>query len=216
MINNFELNKGKISKLTRKVILVGGIISTLLTGGCKTKENSSANPSIIEVTPTPTETPDVVSDNEQEEYKYYKIDFTVKVYNGNPEVTIESEKEEEYQNTETPEGGFVTLTEKWSPHVPSSIFYDEGRSDMAFYRQIEVVRRYIYFDYDQLMNALENLDYDGPNFTYVYGEITSENFDQLVLDNRFNYKKEIPAGEEDFFMLQGYVNVRKKVKVKSK
>ena len=66
------------------------------------------------------------------------------------------------------------------------------------------------------MNALENLDYDGPNFTYVDGEITSENFDQLVLDNRFNYKKEIPAGEEDFFMLQGYVNVRKKVKVKSK
>ena len=56
MINNFELNKGKISKLTRKVILVGGIISTLLTGGCKTKENSSANPSIIEVTPTPTAT----------------------------------------------------------------------------------------------------------------------------------------------------------------
>ena len=32
MINNLELNKDKISKLTRKVILVGGMISTLLTG----------------------------------------------------------------------------------------------------------------------------------------------------------------------------------------
>ncbi len=30
MINNFELNKDKLGKLTRKVILVGGIISTLL------------------------------------------------------------------------------------------------------------------------------------------------------------------------------------------
>ena len=61
MINNFELNKDKLGKLTRKVILVGGIISTLLTGGCKTKENSSNNTSITEVTPTPTETPDVAA-----------------------------------------------------------------------------------------------------------------------------------------------------------
>ena len=83
MINNLELNRDKLSKLTRKVILVGGIISTLLTGGCKTKENSSANPSVTEVTPTPTVTPDVASDNEQEEDKYYKITFNVKVYNGN-------------------------------------------------------------------------------------------------------------------------------------
>ena len=43
MINNLELNKDKLGKLTRKVILVGGMISTLLTGGCNTKENSSAN-----------------------------------------------------------------------------------------------------------------------------------------------------------------------------
>ena len=144
MINNLELNKGKLSKLTRKVILVGGMISTLLTGGCKTKENSSNNTSITEVTPTPTETPDVVSDNEQEEYKYYKIDFTVKVYNGNPEVTIESEKEEEYQNTETPEGGFVTLTDKWLPHVPDDPNYDEGRADRSFYRIVLVYKRHVY------------------------------------------------------------------------
>jgi len=215
MINNFELNKDKLGKLTRKVILVGGMISTLLTGGCKTKENSSNNTSITEVTPTPTETPDVASDNEQEEYKYYKIDFTVKVYNGNPEVTIESEKEVEYQNTETPEGGFVTLTDKWQPHVPDDPNYDEGRADRSFYRIVLVYKRHVYLDYDELMNALENLDYDGPNFTYVYGEISDEPFDDNVLDIRFNYANEIP-GEEDFYMVQGYVNVRKKVKVKSK
>ena len=215
MINNFELNKDKLGKLTRKVILVGGIISTLLTGGCKTKENSSTNPSLTEVAPTPTVTPDVASDNEQEEYKYYKIDFTVKVYNGNPEVTIESEKEVEYQNTETPEGGFVTLTDKWLPHVPDDPNYDEGRADRSFYRIVLVYKRHVYLDYDELMNALENLDYDGPNFTYVYGEISDEPFDDNVLDIRFNYANEISA-EEDFFMLQGYVNVRKKVKVKSK
>ena len=128
MINNLELNKDKLGKLTRKVILVGGIISTLLTGGCKTKENSSNNSSVTEVTPTPTEKPDVASDNEQEEYKYYKIDFTVKVYNGNPEVTIESEKEVEYQNTETPEGGYVNVTYNWEPFDSSNDFYCEERS----------------------------------------------------------------------------------------
>ena len=216
MINNLELNKDKLSKLTRKVILVGGIISTLLTGGCKTKENSSANTSTTEVTPTPTETPDVVSDNEQEEYKYYKIDFTVKVYNDQPEVTIESEKEVEYQNTETPEGGFITATEKWQPHVPDAPAYDEGKSDMTVYRLVEVFKRYVYFDYDELMNALNNMDYLGPNFYYVFGNVTSDNVDELFLDARLNYKREIPAGEENFYMVQGYVNVRKKVKVKSK
>ena len=213
MINNFELNKDKLGKLTRKVILVGGIISTLLTGGCKTKENSSTNPSVTEVTPTPTETPDVASDNEQEEYKYYKIDFTVKVYNGNPEVTIESEKEVEYQNTETPEGGFVTLTDKWQPHVPDDPNYDEGRADRSFYRLVLVFKRHVYFDYDELMNALNNMDYFGPNYNSVCGELTDN--DDSVIDIRFNYANEIPA-EEDFYMVQGYVNVRKKVKVKSK
>jgi len=213
MINNLELNKDKLGKLTRKVILVGGMISTLLTGGCNTKENSSANPSIIEVTPTPTATPDVASDNEQEEYKYYKIDFTVKVYNGNPEVTIESEKEEEYQNTETPEGGFVTLTDKWHPHVPDDPNYDEGRADRPFYRVVLVCKRYVYFDYDELMNELNNMDYFGPNYNLVCGELSDN--DDIVIDIRFNYANEIPT-EEDFFMLQGYVNVRKKVKVKSK
>ena len=213
MINNLELNKGKLSKLTRKVILVGGMISTLLTGGCKTKENSSNNTSITEVTPTPTETPDVASDNEQEEYKYYKIDFTVKVYNGNPEVTIESEKEVEYQNTETPEGGFVTLTDKWQPHVPDDPNYDEGRADRSFYRLVLVFKRHVYFDYDELMNELNNMDYFGPNYNLVCGELTDN--DDSVIDIRFNYANEIPA-EEDFYMVQGYVNVRKKVKVKSK
>jgi len=216
MINNFELSKDKLGKLTRKVILVGGIISTLLTGGCKTKENSSTNPSVTEVTPTPTETPDVASDNEQEEYKYYRIEFTVKVYNDQPQVTIESEKEVEYQNTETPEGGFVTATEKWQPHVPDAPAYDEGRSDMTVYRLVEVFKRYIYFDYDELMNALNNMDYFGSNFNSAYGEISDEPFDDNVLDIRFNYANEIPAGEENFYMVQGYVNVRKKVKVKSK
>ena len=171
MINNLELNKGKLSKLTRKVILVGGMISTLLTGGCKTKENSSNNTSITEVTPTPTE---------------------------------------------TPEGGFVTATEKWQPHVPDSPAYDEGRSDMTVYRLVEVFKRYVYFDYDELMNALNNMDYLGPNFNYVFGNVTSDNVDELCLDVRLNYKREIPSGEENFYMVQGYVNVRKKVKVKSK
>ena len=214
MINNLELNKDKISKLTCKVILVGGMISTLLTGGCKTKENSSNNTSITEVTPTPTVTPDVASDNEQEEYKYYKIDFTVKVYNGNPEVTIESEKEVEYQNTETPEGGFVTLTDKWHPHVPDDPNYDEGRADRSFYRIVLVCKRHVYLDYDELMNALNNMDYFGPNYNLVCGELTDN--DDSVIDIRFNYANEIPAGEENFYMVQGYVNVRKKVKVKSK
>ena len=213
MINNFELNKDKLSKLTRKVILIGGIISTLLTGGCKTKENSSTNPSVTEITPTPTATPDVASDNEQEEYKYYKIDFTVKVYNGNPQVTIESEKEVEYQNTETPEGGFVTLTDKWQPHVPDDPNYDEGRADRSFYRLVLVFKRHVYFDYDELMNELNNMDYFGPNYNSVCGELTDN--DDSVIDIRFNYANEIPA-EEDFYMVQGYVNVRKKVKVKSK
>ena len=213
MINNFELNKDKLGKFTRKVILVGGIISTLLTGGCKTKENSSTNPSLTEVAPTPTVTPDVASDNEQEEYKYYKIDFTVKVYNGNPEVTIESEKEVEYQNTETPEGGFVTLTDKWQPHVPDDPNYDEGRADRSFYRLVLVFKRHVYFDYDELMNELNNMDYFGPNYNSVCGELSDN--DDSVIDIRFNYANEIPA-EEDFYMVQGYVNVRKKVKVKSK
>ena len=213
MINNLELNKDKLGKLARKVILVGGIISTLLTGGCKTKENSSTNSSITEVTPTPTVTPDVASDNEQEEYKYYKIDFTVKVYNGNPEVTIESEKEVEYQNTETPEGGFVTLTDKWQPHVPDDPNYDEGRADRSFYRLVLVFKRHVYFDYDELMNELNNMDYFGPNYNSVCGELSDN--DDSVIDIRFNYANEIPA-EEDFYMVQGYVNVRKKVKTKTK
>ena len=213
MINNLELNKDKLGKLTRKVILVGGMISTLLTGGCKTKENSSTNPSVTEVTPTSTETPDVASDNEQEEYKYYKIDFTVKVYNDQPQVTIESEKEVEYQNTETPEDGFVTLTDKWHPHVPDDPNYDEGRADRPFYRVVLVCKRHVYFDYDELMNELNNMDYFGPNYNLVCGELSDN--DDSVIDIRFNYANEIPT-EEDFFMLQGYVNVRKKVKVKSK
>ena len=66
------------------------------------------------------------------------------------------------------------------------------------------------------MNALNNMDYLGPNFDYVFGYVTSDNVDELCLDVRLNYKREIPAGEENFYMVQGYVNVRKKVKVKSK
>ena len=169
MINNLKLNKYKLGKLTRKVILIGGIISTLLTGGCKTKENSSTNPSVTEVTPTPTETPD---------------------------------------------GGFVTLTDKWQPHVPDDPNYDEGRADRSFYRIVLVCKRHVYFDYDELMNALNNMDYFGPNYNLVCGELTDN--DDSVIDIRFNYANEISAGEEDFYMVQGYVNVRKKVKVKSK
>ena len=66
------------------------------------------------------------------------------------------------------------------------------------------------------MNALNNMDYFGSNFNLAYGEISDEPFDDNLLDIRFNYANEIPAGEENFYMVQGYVNVRKKVKVKSK
>ena len=210
MINNLELNKDKLGKLTRKVILVGGIISTLLTGGCKTKENSSTNQSITEVTPTPTETPDVASDNEQEEYKYYKIDFTVKVYNGNPEVIIESEKEVEYQNTETPTGGFVNVTFDWEPVDHDSMYYIEGRNYMRFRRQFLIHR---YFDYDQFMYTLENMNYIDSIFDNF---INTEIDEYYTAGSGEKFVAEIPQGEEDFFMLQGYVNVRKKVKTKTK
>ena len=84
-INNLELNKDKLSKLTRKVILVGGIISTLLTGGCKTKENSSVDvkPTIepsTEPTTTPSTEPTVEPTFdpalEDGDYRAYKVTFS--------------------------------------------------------------------------------------------------------------------------------------------
>ena len=211
MVNNLELNKGKLSKLTRKVILVGGIVSTLLTGGCKTKENSSTNPSVTEVTPTPTATPDVASDNEQEEYKYYKIDFTVKVYNDQPQVTIESEKEVEYQNTETPEGGYVNVTYNWEPFDSSNDFYCEERSHYNYIRYRLQYLAHFYLEYDKFMEALENIELDGTSYNYIVDE---EQY--YGRGSGINYAVEIPQGEENFFMLEGVMNVHKKVKVKSK
>ena len=209
MNNHFKSTNRKIGKFVAKTLVV--ILSILALGGCKNNQIATSKiESVSEVTPTPTETPDVASDNEQEEYKYYKIDFTVKVYNGNPEVTIESKKEVEYQNTETPTGGFVNVTFDWEPVDHDSMYYIEGRNYMRFRRQFLIHR---YFDYDQFMYTLENMNYIDSIFDNF---INTEIDEYYTAGSGEKFVTEIPQGEEDFFMVQGYVNVRKKVKTKSK
>lgn len=61
------------------------------------------------------------------------------------------------------------------------------------------------------MEALENIELDGPSYNYIVDE---EQY--YGRGSGINYAVEIPQGEENFFMLEGVMNVHKKVKVKSK
>ena len=55
------------------------------------------------------------------------------------------------------------------------------------------------------------------NFFYLSLHFINTEIDEYyTAGSGEKFVTEIPQGEEDFFMVQGYVNVRKKVKVKSK
>ena len=81
---------------------------------------------------------------------------------------------------------------------------------MRFRRQFLIHR---YFDYDQFMYTLENMNYIDSIFDNF---INTEIDEYYTAGSGEKFVTEIPQGEEDFFMVQGYVNVRKKVKTKSK
>ena len=207
MINNFELNKGKISKLTRKVILVGGIISTLLTGGCKTKENSSNNTSVTEVTPTPTETPNAI----EEDYSAYKVKFTASGYTNT--ASYDEIEEVSYQGEKDPEDGYIYLELPWQEHTDkyNPMDFDPEHAEYPWVRAVYKYRLPKYYDYDKFLYAIDNIMKDRSAWMYIF-----ETSDPFVIDEEYVFSLEKTPEHDDCYSVYGMVNLIQKVDVKAK
>ena len=207
MINNFELNKDKLSKLTRKVILVGGIISTLLTGGCKTKENSSNNTSVTEVTPTPTETPNAV----EEDYSAYKVKFTASGYTNT--ASYDEIEEVSYQGEKVPEDGYIYLELPWQEHTDkyNPMDFDPEHAEYPWVRAVYKYRLPKYYDYDKFLYAIENIMKDRSAWMYIF-----ETSDPFVIDEEYIFSLEKTPEHDDCYSVYGMVNLIQKVDVKAK
>ena len=207
MINNFELNKDKLSKLTRKVILVGGIISTLLTGGCKTKENSSNNTSVTEVTPTPTETPNAV----EEDYSAYKVKFAASGYTNT--ASYDEIEEVSYQGEKVPEDGYIYLELPWQEHTDkyNPMDFDPEHAEYPWVRAVYKYRLPKYYDYDKFLYAIENIMKDRSAWMYIF-----ETSDPFVIDEEYVFSLEKTPDHDDCYSVYGMVNLIQKVDVKAK
>ena len=207
MINNFELNKDKLSKLTRKVILVGGIISTLLTGGCKTKENSSNNTSVTEVTPTPTETPNAV----EEDYSAYKVKFTASGYTNT--ASYDEIEEVSYQGEKVPEDGYIYLELPWQEHIDkyNPMDFDPEHAEYPWVRAVYKYRLPKYYDYDKFLYAIDNIMKDRSAWMYIF-----ETSDPFVIDEEYIFSLEKTPEHDDCYSVYGMVNLIQKVDVKAK
>ena len=207
MINNFELNKDKLSKLTRKVILVGGIISTLLTGGCKTKENSSNNTSVTEVTPTPTETPNAV----EEDYSAYKVKFTASGYTNT--ASYDEIEEVSYQGEKVPEDGYIYLELPWQEHTDkyNPMDFDPEHAEYPWVRAVYKYRLPKYYDYDKFLYAIDNIMKDRSAWMYIF-----ETSDPFVIDEEYVFSLEKTPDHDDCYSVYGMVNLIQKVDVKAK
>ena len=207
MINNFELNKDKLSKLTRKVILVGGIISTLLTGGCKTKENSSNNTSVTEVTPTPTETPNAV----EEDYSAYKVKFTASGYTNT--ASYDEIEEVSYQGEKVPEDGYIYLELPWQEHTDkyNPMDFDPEHAEYPWVRAVYKYRLPKYYDYDKFLYAIDNIMKDRSAWMYIF-----ETSDPFVIDEEYIFSLEKTPEHDDCYSVYGMVNLIQKVDVKAK
>ena len=207
MINNLKLNKDKLSKLTRKVILVGGIISTLLTGGCKTKENSSTNSSVTEVTPTPTETPNAI----EEDYSAYKVKFTASGYTNT--ASYDEIEEVSYQGEKVPEDGYIYLELPWQEHTDkyNPMDFDPEHAEYPWVRDVYKYRLPKYYDYDKFLYAIENIMKDRSAWTYIF-----ETADPPVIDEEYIFSLEKTPEHDDCYSVYGMVNLIQKVDVKAK
>ena len=207
MINNFELNKDKLSKLTRKVILVGGMISTLLTGGCKTKENSSNNTSVTEVTPTPTETPNAV----EEDYSAYKVKFTASGYTNT--ASYDEIEEVSYQGEKVPEDGYIYLELPWQEHTDkyNPMDFDPEHAEYPWVRAVYKYRLPKYYDYDKFLYAIDNIMKDRSAWMYIF-----ETSDPFVIDEEYVFSLEKTPDHDDCYSVYGMVNLIQKVDVKAK
>ena len=207
MINNFELNKDKLSKLTRKAILVGGMISTLLTGGCKTKENSSNNTSVTEVTPTPTETPNAV----EEDYSAYKVKFAASGYTNT--ASYDEIEEVSYQGEKVPEDGYIYLELPWQEHTDkyNPMDFDPEHAEYPWVRAVYKYRLPKYYDYDKFLYAIENIMKDRSAWMYIF-----ETSDPFVIDEEYVFSLEKTPDHDDCYSVYGMVNLIQKVDVKAK
>ena len=207
MINNLELNKDKLNKLTRKVILVGGMISTLLTGGCKTKENSSNNTSIPEVTPTPTETPNAIEEN----YSAYKVKFTASGYTNT--ASYDEIEEVSYQNEKDPEDGYIYLELPWREHTDkyNPMDFDPEHAEYPWVRDVYKYRLPKYYDYDKFLYAIDNIMKDRSAWMYIF-----ESSDPPVIDEEYIFSLEKTPEHDDCYSIYGMVNLIQKVDVKAK
>ena len=207
MINNLELNKDKLSKLTRKVILIGGIISTLLTGGCKTKENSSNNTSVTEVTPTPTETPNAV----EEDYSAYKVKFAASGYTNT--ASYDEIEEVSYQGEKVPEDGYIYLELPWQEHTDkyNPMDFDPEHAEYPWVRAVYKYRLPKYYDYDKFLYAIENIMKDRSAWMYIF-----ETSDPFVIDEEYVFSLEKTPDHDDCYSVYGMVNLIQKVDVKAK
>ena len=207
MINNFELNKDKLSKLTRKVILVGGMISTLLTGGCKTKENSSNNTSITEVTPTPTEIPNAI----EEDYSAYKVKFTASGYTNT--ASYDEIEEVSYQGEKVSEDGYIYLELPWQEHTDkyNPMDFDPEHAEYPWVRAVYKYRLPKYYDYDKFLYAIDNIMKDRSAWMYIF-----ETSDPFVIDEEYIFSLEKTPEHDDCYSVYGMVNLIQKVDVKAK
>ena len=207
MINNLKLNRYKLSKLTRKVILVGGMISTLLAGGCKTKENSSTNPSITEVTPTPTETPNAI----EEDYSAYKVKFAASGYTNT--ASYDEIEEVSYQGEKVPEDGYIYLELPWQEHTDkyNPMDFDPEHAEYPWVRAVYKYRLPKYYDYDKFLYAIENIMKDRSAWMYIF-----ETSDPFVIDEEYVFSLEKTPDHDDCYSVYGMVNLIQKVDVKAK
>ena len=220
MINNFELNKDKLSKLTRKIILVGGIISTLLTGGCKTKENSSVDvkPTVepsTEPTTTPSTEPTVEPTFdpalEDGDYRAYKVTFSGDDSGNVPK--FDSEVQVKYDSQASSLDGYIYYETPWQEHTDKydPMDFDPDHAEYPWTRAIYKYKLPKYFDYEEFKTAIKYCIHDQDYYEYIFGKPE----EARLVDWEYIYSYEKTPEFDNCFRISGEVYLtQENVKVK--
>ena len=220
MINNFELNKDKLSKLTRKVILIGGIISTLLTGGCKTKDSSSVDvkPTIepsAEPTTTPSTEPTVEPTfdpaSEDGDYRAYKVAFSGDDIGNVPK--FDSEVQVKYDSQASSLDGYIYYETPWKEHTDkyNPLDFDPEHADYPWVRAIYKYELPKYYDYEEFKTAIKYCIHDYDYYAYIFGIPGKEQ----PIDCYYEFSYEKTPEFDDHFRISGEVYlIQEVVKVK--
>ena len=216
MINNLELNKDKLSKLTRKVILIGGIISTLLTGGCKTKDSSSVDvkPTIepsAEPTTTPSTEPTVEPTFdpalEDGDYRAYKVTFSGDDIGNVPK--FDSEVQVKYDSQASSLDGYIYYETPWKEHTDkyNPLDFDPEHAEYPWTRAMYKYKLPKYYDYEEFKTAIKYCIHDQDYYEYIFGKPE----EARLVDWEYIYSYEKTPEFDNCFRISGEVYLTQEV-----